>query len=234
MSLPVGPLVSSREAIHPRHVSLHGETTSLVPLEPSHATGLFKHLGGPENHARWTYMLTNGFPTLADCQADIDHWSRDTSSDRLYYTVLSGPASRASSEPVGMMCYLAIVPCHRRLEIGSVILGAALQRTRQATEAFYLLLRHAFEDLGYLRVEWKANSLNQASLRAAERLGFVFEGVFRKHVIVKGRERDTAWFSITDVEWEQCVRRGFERWLRDDNFDSSGRQKRGLKECREA
>ncbi|KAG8406791.1 hypothetical protein J3458_021120 [Metarhizium acridum] len=177
-------------------------------------------------------MLTGGFPTLADCQREIDEWSRDTSSDRLYYTVLSGPASSPRSEPVGIMCYLAVVPPHRRLEIGGVILGAALQRTRQATEAFYLLIRHAFEDLGYLRVEWKANKLNEASLRAAERLGFTFEGVFRKHMVIKGRERDTAWFSITDGEWAR-VKKGFEAWLDDGNFDHDGRQRRGLRECRE-
>lgn len=177
-------------------------------------------------------MLTSGFPTLSDCERDIALWSQDNLSDRLYYTVLSGPASDPASEPVGMMCYLAIVPLHRRLEIGSVILSAALQQTRSATEAFYLLIKHAFEDLGYLRVEWKANNLNKASLRAAERLGFKFEGVFRKHMVIKGRQRDTAWFSITDEEWDG-VKKGFERWLADDNFDEAGRQKKGLKECRD-
>lgn len=232
MSLPVGPVVSPREAEQPPHNPLHGQTTSLVPLEPSHAASLFKHLGGPENFPRWTYMLTGGFATLADCEEAITEWSQDTSSDRRYYTVLSGPASDPASEPVGMMCYLAIVPSHRRIEIGSVILSSLLQQTRQATEAFYLLIRHAFEDLGYLRVEWKANNLNKPSLKAAERLGFTFEGVFRKHMIIKGRERDTAWFSITDGEWEG-VKRGFEAWLGDGNFDQGGRQKRTLKECRE-
>ncbi|KAG8415819.1 hypothetical protein J3459_014026 [Metarhizium acridum] len=123
MSLPVGPLVSPREAVRPPHEPLHGQTTSLVPLEAGHAAGLFRGLGGPENYARWTYMLTGGFPTLADCQREIDEWSRDTSSDRLYYTVLSGPASSPRSEPVGIMCYLAVVPPHRRLEIGGVILA---------------------------------------------------------------------------------------------------------------
>lgn len=183
-------------------------------------------------------MLTGGFATLSDCEEAITEWSQDTSSDRLYYTVLSGPASSPASEPVGMMCYLAIVPSHRRLEIGSVILSSVLQQTRQATEAFYLLIKHAFEDLGYLRVEWKANNLNKPSLKAAERLGFTFEGVFRKHMIIKGRERDTAWFSITDGEWvgeeeEDGVKRGLETWLGDGNFDESGKQKRTLKECRQ-
>jgi RimJ/RimL family protein N-acetyltransferase len=178
-------------------------------------------------------MFTSGFPTLADCERDIGEWCQDKSQERLYYTVLSGAASDPRSEPVGMMCYLAIVPSHRRLEIGSVILSAALQQTRQATEAFYLLIKHAFEDLGYLRVEWKANNLNQPSLRAAARLGFTFEGVFRKHMVIKGRERDTAWFSITDEEWP-AVKRGLVEWLRDENFDDAGGQKRGLKECREA
>lgn len=236
MSLPVGPLVSPREAMRPTHEALHGQTTSLVPLEAGHAAGLYKNLGGPENHARWTYMLTGGFDTLAECQRDIEAWSGDTAPDRLYYAVLSGPAASGAREPEpepeGIMCYLAVEPGHRRLEIGGVVLGAALQRTRRATEAFYLLIRHAFEDLGYLRVEWKANRLNEASLRAAERLGFTFEGVFRKHMVVKGRERDTAWFSMTDGEWAR-VKKGFEAWLDDGNFDCDGRQRRGLRECRE-
>ncbi|KAK2592664.1 hypothetical protein QQS21_009631 [Conoideocrella luteorostrata] len=230
--LPVGPLVSNKEAAEPPHSALHGKYTSLVPLCPSHAPSLYKHLGGPENFYRWTYMLTSGFPSLSDCQSDITDWSQDDSKDRLYYTVLSGPAADPSSEAVGMMCYLGVTPAHRRIEIGSVILSDALRQTRQATEAFYLLIRHAFE-LGYLRVEWKANRLNKPSLKAAERLGFVFEGVFRKHMVIKGRERDTAWFSITDGEWDESVRGGLEAWLAEENFEEA-KQIKTLRECREA
>lgn len=228
--LPVGPLASQREAIPPPHTALHGKHTSVVPLSPAHTASLYKHLGGEENSWRWTYMYSPGFPSLQACEADIALWSRD--SQRTNYAVLTGPASDPASEAAGILCYLAIVPEHRRLEIGSVILSERLRQTREATEAFYMFIRHAFEDLGYLRVEWKANNLNKPSVEAAKRLGFTFEGVFRKHLIIKGRERDSAWFSITDEEWP-AVKKGFERWLDDGNFDGEGRQRRGLKECRE-
>jgi Acetyltransferase (GNAT) domain len=105
--------------------------------------------------------------------------------------------------------------------------GPPLQRTTAATEAIYLLLRHAFDDLGYRRVEWKCNALNAASRRAAERFGFTFEGVFRKHQIVKGRNRDTAWYAITDEQWP-AIRRGFDAWLAPENMDGEGRQTRSL------
>jgi RimJ/RimL family protein N-acetyltransferase len=107
----------------------------------------------------------------------------------------------------------------------------SLQRTRQATEAIFLLARHAFDDLGYRRLEWKCDSLNMPSRRAAERFGFVYEGVFRQHMVVKGRNRDTAWYSITDVEWPSR-REAFEAWLSRENFTDEGVQRRSLAEIR--
>jgi RimJ/RimL family protein N-acetyltransferase len=176
-------------------------------------------------------MMSEGYTTLSSFQEAIDAWSKSTES--IYYAVLSGPdPSTSSTEAIGIVGYLAIAPPMRRLEVGHVILGGQLTRSRQATEAFYLLLRHAFDELGYTRVEWKANNLNEPSKRAAERLGFLFEGVFRKHMIIKGRFRDTAWFGMTEDEWP-AVKRGFEAWLDDANFDEDGRQRRGLRECRE-
>jgi hypothetical protein len=106
-----------------------------------------------------------------------------------------------------------------------------LQRTRQATEAIYLLARHSFDDPGYRRFEWKCDSLNQPSRRAAERFGFIFEGVFRQHMVIKDRNRDTAWFSMLDGEWP-VVRAAFEAWLAPENFDEEGRQRRSLAEVR--
>lgn len=115
------------------------------------------------------------------------------------------------------------------IEIGHIWFGPELQRTTAATEAIYLLARHAFDDLGYRRLEWKCDALNEPSRHAAERFGFRFEGVFRNHQIVKGRNRDTAWFAITDEDWP-AIRAGFETWLVQDNFDAQGTQKRPLAE----
>ncbi|KAH6989118.1 acyl-CoA N-acyltransferase [Ilyonectria sp. MPI-CAGE-AT-0026] len=230
MSLPVGPLVSGTST-KPSKVALHGRYISLVPLQPSHAVANFKHLGGEENAQSWTHMFGGPYLDTKEWQETIDKWSAST--DPLYFTVLSGPESDPTSEPVGLMTYMSIFPDHRRIEIGSIILGKVLQQTRGATEAFYLILKHAFEDLNYLRVEWKANNLNKPSLSAAERLGFVFEGIFRKHMIIKGRRRDTAWFSITDEEWP-VVKQGLEGWLSENNFDEQGKQRKSLKEIRQS
>jgi RimJ/RimL family protein N-acetyltransferase len=126
-----------------------------------------------------------------------------------------------------MASFMRMVPEHGVIEIGHIWFAPEIQRTRQATEAIFLLARHAFDDLGYRRLEWKCDSLNGPSRRAAERFGFTYEGVFRQHMVVKGRNRDTAWFSMTDGEWP--IRRlAFEAWLEPDNFDDSGRQRESL------
>ncbi|KAL1617422.1 hypothetical protein SLS56_011000 [Neofusicoccum ribis] len=154
-----------------------------------------------------------------DCKVAVDAWS--AGKDPHYYAVLSGAASDPSSEPAGVMSYLSVVPDHRRIEIGCIIFGERLKQTRGTTEASYLLLKHAFEDLGYLRVEWKADALNKPSAIAAERLGFVYEGIFR--------QRDTIWFSMTDTEWP-TVKAHLEAWLHAGNFDGSGKQRQGLRD----
>ncbi|KAL7793691.1 acyl-CoA N-acyltransferase [Trichoderma ceciliae] len=229
MDTSLGPLVLSAEpALLPPRTPLHGRYTSVVPLRSEHWRSIYRHLGGEENAWRWKYMPIEGLPNEKECEATIKAWS--TSEDSVYYAVLSGPASDAASEPAGILSYLSIVPNHRRIEIGWVILGDALKHSREATEAFFLFMRHSFLDLGYVRVEWKANKLNAPSLAAAGRLGFTCEGVFRKHMIVKGRHRDSAWFSIIDDEWP-AVQKGFEIWLEESNFDENGRQKRRLREC---
>jgi RimJ/RimL family protein N-acetyltransferase len=122
---------------------------------------------------------------------------------------------------------MRIEPAHRVIEVGSILFTPRLQRTVGATEAMYLMARHVFEDLGYRRYEWKCNALNAPSRRAALRLGFRFEGIFRQHMIIKGRNRDTAWFSMLDSEWAQR-KAAFERWLDPANFDANGRQKVSL------
>ncbi|KAL7906398.1 acyl-CoA N-acyltransferase [Trichoderma velutinum] len=227
----LGPPVASAEpALLPPRTPLHGRYTSVVPLQPEHWRAIYKHLGGEENAWRWKYMPLEGLLTEEACESTIKAWC--ASADPLYYAVLSGPASDPASEPAGILSYLSIVPIHRRIEIGWVILGDALKHSREATEAFFLFMKHSFMDLGYLRVEWKANHLNEPSLAAARRLGFTYEGIFRKHMIVKGRYRNSAWLSIIDDEWP-AVQKGFEIWLDESNFDENGKQKRGLRECRE-
>ncbi|ATY62387.1 Acyl-N-acyltransferase [Cordyceps militaris] len=229
MEQPVGDLISTEPAQLPTGIELPGHFTGLRKLDPSHAASHFQHLGGEANRWRWTYMLTSGFPSLHDCAQSVAQWA--AKQDPLFYSVYDGPLSDPASAPAGMMAFMAAVPAHRRVEIGSVILGGTLVRSRQATEAFYLFIRHAIEDLGYQRVEWKANHLNAPSRAAAARLGFTFEGIFRKHMVIKGRRRDTSWFSITDDEWP-AVKAGFVAWLDEANFDENGRQKRTLQQCR--
>ncbi|EQB55521.1 acetyltransferase [Colletotrichum gloeosporioides Cg-14] len=231
MDRPLGPEVSADlPAESPARNSLHGRYTALVPLQPSHAKALYKHVGGEENAHLWTYLFQEPYLKYDHFEADVKKWS--ASEDPLYFTVMSGPLSDPSSEPVGFMTYMSIVPSHRRIEIGSICFSERIQRTRQATETFYLLMKEALEELKYHRLEWKANHLNKPSLAAADRLGFVFEGIFRKHMVIKNRRRDTAWFSITDDEWP-VVKGGLESWLSNDNFDEQGNQRRSLKQCRE-
>ena len=125
--------------------------------------------------------------------------------------------------PTGRAALMRIEPAHRVIEVGGIVYSPRLQRTRGATEAMYLLARHVFDELGYRRYEWKCNALNQPSRSAARRLGFTFEGIFRQHLIIKSRSRDTAWFSMLDTEWPDRKTR-FERWLAPDNFDADGHQ----------
>jgi RimJ/RimL family protein N-acetyltransferase len=149
----------------------------------------------------------------------------ETSEDPLYFTLVR----LADERPLGWASYLRITREVGVIEIGHIWFAGSLQRTTAATEAVYLLARHAFDDLGYRRLEWKCHALNAASRRAAERFGFTFEGVFRKHQIVKGRNRDTAWYALTNDEWP-AIRHGFEVWLAPGNFDSEGLQRRPLRE----
>lgn len=248
MEQPVGEKVSIEAAQLPTGDELRGSFTGLRRLDVSHAPSFFKHLGGEKNLWRWTYMMTSGFLAQEECTEAIGQWA--TKKDPFFYSVYDRPLSDSNAEPVGMMSFMAAFPDHKRIEIGSVIFGEKLTKSRQATEAFYLFIRHAIEDLGYKRVEWKANHLNAPSLAAATRLGFTFEGTFRcvllirlaceqnlisrlsKHMIIKGRRRDTAWFSITDDEWPP-IKAGFLAWLDEDNFDNTGSQKRSLQKCRE-
>ena len=148
---------------------------------------------------------------------------RARSEDPLFFAMLE----KSSGDAVGYAAFMRIEPAHRVIEVGSILFTPRLQRTVGATEAMYLMARYVFEDLGYRRYEWKCNALNAPSRRAALRLGFTFEGIFRQHMIVKGRNRDTAWFSMLDSEWPKR-KAAFERWLDPANFDANGRQRVSL------
>ena len=149
------------------------------------------------------------------------------SEDPLFYAI----EDRSTGEAAGVESFLRIAPSDAVIEVGHVWFGTELQRTPAATEAIYVLARHAFDDLGNRRLEWKCDAANARSRRAAERLGFTYEGTFRQHMIVKGRNRDTAWFSLLDREWP-AARSAFERWLAPENFDPGGGQRRRLADLR--
>jgi RimJ/RimL family protein N-acetyltransferase len=218
------PALDWKPANRPERAPLEGETVRLEPVDPDrHAGDLFAASEGAP--ALWDYLAYGPFPS----RRVFTEWlkERADSDDPLFYAVVDRDAGTAG----GMASLMRIKPEHGVIEIGHIWFAPVLQRTRQATEAIYLMARHAFDDLGYRRLEWKCDSLNDPSRRAAERFGFVFEGVFRQHMVIKDRNRDTAWFSIIDGEWP-AVRAAFEAWLAPANFDEDGRQRRSLAEVR--
>lgn len=151
----------------------------------------------------------------------------ETSEDPQHFAIVDAQTGKAA----GTAALMRIDPAHGSIEVGSITFSPRLKRTRAATESMYLLMRRVFEELGYRRYEWKCDSLNAPSRTAAERYGFTFEGIFRNAIVYKGRNRDTAWYSITEAEWPR-VRAAFEGWLDPANFDDRGRQKRRLGELK--
>jgi RimJ/RimL family protein N-acetyltransferase len=202
---------------------LQGTTARAEPLDPSaHAAALFaaSHAPPADPHL-WDYLPYGPFADEREFVAWLQPLAEG--DDPLFFALVDAQ----TQAPFGMASFLRGEPEHGSVEIGHIWIAGSHQRTRQATEVIHLLMRHALTDLGYRRLEWKCNALNRRSCRSAERLGFTFEGVFRHHQIVKGRNRDTAWFSIVDAQWP-AIRAGFDRWLADDNFDSGGRQRHAL------
>jgi RimJ/RimL family protein N-acetyltransferase len=216
---PLGDTVDSAPALFPGGVTLTGRFGTLERIDAvRHGADLWDAV---RDHADiWYYMPAGPFADAASFQDYVKQC--ESNRERIFYTVLQ-PDGRA----VGFMALMEIRPAHRVVEIGNIVYGAPLQRTPLGTEAQYLIARYAFETLGYRRYEWKCNALNAASRRAAERFGFTYEGTFRGHMIVKGRNRDTAWFSMLDSEWP-ARKAAFERWLQPSNFDGEGRQKTKL------
>jgi len=223
--LPLGPPLDWTPAEPPRPVQLRGAHVLLRPLDAAaDAEPLFAVSHPPDGDpAVWTYLFEGPYESLDRFRADLAE--AEASVDPLFFAVVPLSGER----PLGLASYLRVTPEHGSIEIGNILFSAPLQRTTAATEAIYLLARHAFDQLGYRRLEWKCNALNAPSRRAAERFGFSFEGVFRSHLVVKGRNRDTAWYAIVDDEWP-AIRAGFEAWLAPENFDADGVQRRPLAE----
>ena len=216
----LGTPALAHAAIRPEACTLEGRWCRLRPLDPARdAAGLYQLSHTPQALAGWNYLPYGPFTDLAAFQTWMEANSRST--DPLFFAI------EVDAKIVGQASLLRIAPEQRSVEVGHILYTPALQRTCAATEAMYLLARHIFETLGYRRYEWKCNALNAPSREAALRYGFSFEGLFRQHMIVKGRNRDTAWYSMLDREWS--VRKAaFEAWLSPDNFDAQGKQRVSL------
>jgi RimJ/RimL family protein N-acetyltransferase len=205
----------------PPPIALEGRYARLEPLEQRHAADLFAvstMAGAPE---RYRWLPSNPPANLAEVEGWIE--ATRTSPDR-YVAVVD----KASGRAVGRQAWLRIFPQNASIEVGGIYWGLPMARTPLATEALFLFARHAFDDLGYRRFEWKCNNRNEPSKAAATRFGFQFEGLFRQDMIVKGENRDTAWFSIIDGEWP-AMRAEYERWLSPENFGADGVQKSKLR-----
>jgi RimJ/RimL family protein N-acetyltransferase len=204
LGVPVPPV----PALQPGPAVLEGRWVRLEPIAVSrHAPALYaaSH-GDPAAEALWTYMSYGPFSSEDEMAVWLARAA--ASNDTVFHVVLD----KSSRQPVGMAAYVNVVPRDRRIEIGHIWYAPPAQRGVANTETAFLLVRHAFEELGYRRVEWKCNALNARSRAAALRLGFQYEGTFRAHMIVKGRNRDTAWFAMIDHDWPR-VRANFERWF---------------------
>jgi RimJ/RimL family protein N-acetyltransferase len=220
---PVGPAVDAAPAQKPGAVILEGRFGRVEKLDPArHAADLWRALSTDDR--LWTYMFYGPF---SDAGAFSNFLGKIATleEEQVYYAIVD-----RDGHAVGWAALIEIRPQPRVIEVGSIVYGSALQRTPLATEAQYLLARYVFETLGYRRYEWKCDALNAPSRRAALRLGFTFEGIFRQHMIIKGRNRDTAWFAMFDSEWPRA-KAAFERWLQPENFDG-GRQRRSLEAIR--
>ena len=221
--LPIGPEVSTDPARRPASdIVLEGRHVVLSRLDPERdAEPLYRRLAEGDLDRLYLYLFPPAPRDPATFRAQLDAMA--AAADPFALAI----RDRASGETLGHATYMRIEPAHRVIEVGNILFAPALQRSPAATEAMYLMARHAFEDLGYRRYEWKCNALNAPSRRAAARYGFGYEGTFRRHMIVKGRSRDTAWFSMTDEDWP-ARRAAFQRWLDPSNFDGAGRQRASL------
>jgi len=221
---PVGPIVDPLPAGHvPDMRPLFGRWVRLEHVSvKKHAKDLYDSFAAndPDGNV-WTYM---GYGPFGSFEA-FSTWlaDREAARDPWFYAFMV----RQTGKPAGMGAFMRCDAVNGVIEIGHIWMSPGLQKTREATEAIYLMIRHCFDDLGVRRLEWKCDSLNKPSRRAAKRFGFRFEGIFRQHMIVKGRNRDTAWYALLDKDWHR-VREAFETWLQPENFGKKGKQKAKL------
>ena len=209
----------------PRPLRIAGRYAALEPLrDAAHGDALFAASSVADAPVRFRYLFDEPPADRAAMAAWID--ARAALADPLFFAVVDLASGRAQ----GRQSLMRIVPEHGVAEIGHVYWGPAIARSRVATEAQYLLARHVFRDLGYRRYEWKCDALNAPSRAAALRFGFRFEGIFRQHMVIKGRNRDTAWFAMIDADWPM-LDAGYQRWLDPANFDADGRQRQTLQQC---
>nr|WP_306267734.1 GNAT family protein [Pararhizobium sp. IMCC3301] len=206
----------------PSEVAMEGRFCRLEALNAArHGGDLFKAYQQDSNGSLWTYMASGPF----DTEVALTEWiaAQAQGRDPLFYAIIE----RANGKAVGMASYMRMMPRSGVIEVGNIAYSPLLQRTALATEAMFLMMVHIFDDLGYRRYEWKCDSLNGPSRRAAERYGFTHEGIFRQALVYKGRNRDTAWFSVLDREWP-TLKKAYTSWLDPENFSSSGQQKNRL------
>ena len=203
----------------PPREPIEGRYVRVEPIDPDrHAAELYE--ANRVSDAIWDYLPAGPFDTFAAYR----EWMDETclGDDPLFHAVID----KADGKAKGVASYLRIAPAAGSIEVGHINYSKPLQRTRAGTEAMYLLMKRAFE-LGYRRYEWKCNALNAGSRRLAQRLGLSYEGVFRQALVVKGRNRDTAWYAAIDGEWP-VLETAFATWLDPENFDADGRQRRSL------
>lgn len=204
----------------PRREPMEGRTVTLEPLDAGrHAADLWQAVRGHDD--LWAWMGDGPYST----EQGFTLWlqRKQNAADMIFFAIVPRGLGRAA----GYACYLRMEPVHGVIEVGNILMSPALQRTTAATEAMYQMARHVFDDLGYRRYEWKCNALNEPSRKAALRYGFSFEGIFRQHMVIKDRNRDTAWFAMLDAEWPDR-KAAFEKWLDPANFDAEGRQRKSL------
>jgi RimJ/RimL family protein N-acetyltransferase len=224
---PIGPAIadwSSRPC--PPRTELAGRYCRVEPVDPQrHGADLYAAYMEAPDDRDWTYLFDERPERVEDFDSYLTKLA--SSDDPLHFAIIESHSKKA----LGTAALARIEPLHGSIEVGGITFSPRLQRTAAGTESMYLLMRLAFDGLGYRRYEWKCDCLNAPSRAAAERYGFTFEGIFRNAVVYKGRNRDTAWYSITDQEWPR-VRSAFEAWLNPANFDEHGRQRRRLQDLR--
>ena len=203
---------------------MQGRTCDVVPLDTKHSAALHAAFSQDKTGTLWTYMPTGPFTS----EADYADWMAKAvdSKDPLFFAVIN----KANGMPVGVASFLRIQPENGVAEVGYITFSPALQRTVMATEAMYLMMKRVLGELGYRRYEWKCDALNAPSRQAAARLGFQYDGLFKQALVYKGRNRDTAWFSILDRDWP-LLQKGYEAWLDPANFDDDGQQRMSLSAC---